>query len=108
MRRKVLSRLFAGNVRSFSISEGVVGPVNVEQANSDLNEDGEAAFTLDFADPEPLVEEGITLEDLTLLSCRWPIGNPHDLATFRYCGEPASSGSYCQRHTRLAYLKKKG
>ena len=90
--------------------EGVVGPVNVdrEQATSDEDseaasyEDGDATLTL-----EPIVE-GITLADLTLLSCRWPIGNPRDLTTFRYCGEAAPcGGSYCKRHARLAYPRRK-
>jgi hypothetical protein len=53
--------------------------------------------------------EGITLADLTLFSCRWPIGDPHDLATFRYCGEAAPCGGpYCKCHARLAYLRRKG
>jgi hypothetical protein len=85
--------------------EGVVGPVDVdgEQATSDL--DGDA--TPVFADQEP-IEERITLADLTLFSCRWPIGNPHDLTTFRYCGEAAPCGSsYCKQHARLAYLRRK-
>ena len=90
--------------------EGVVGPVNVdsEQATSDEDseaasyEDGDATLTL-----EPIVE-GITLADLTLLSCRWPIGNPRDLTTFRYCGEAAPcDGSYCKRHAHLAYLRRR-
>ena len=90
--------------------ESVVGPVNVdrEQATSDEDseaasyEDGDATLTL-----EPIVE-GITLADLTLLSCRWPIGNPRDLTTFRYCGEAAPcGGSYCKRHARLAYPRRK-
>ena len=95
--------------------EGVVGPVNVdrEQATSDEDseaasyEDGDATLRLVIADQEPIVE-GITLLDLTLLSCRWPIGNPRDLTTFRYCGEAAPcDGSYCKRHARLAYLRRK-
>jgi hypothetical protein len=69
-------------------------------------EGGDATLTLAFADQEPIVE-GITLADLTLFSCRWPIGNPHDLTTFRYCGEAAPCGPYCKRHARLAYLNRK-
>ena len=88
--------------------EGVVGPVNVdsgEQATSD--EDGDATLRLVIADQEPIMK-GITLADLTLLSCRWPIGNPRDLTTFRYCGEAAPCGdSYCKRHARLAYPRRK-
>jgi hypothetical protein len=87
--------------------EGVVGPVNVDSEQATSDEDGDAALRLVIADQEPIVE-GITLLDLTLLSCRWPIGNPRDLTTFRYCGEAAPCGdSYCKRHARLAYPRRK-
>ena len=87
--------------------EGVVGPVNVDSEQATSDEDGDAALRLVIADQEPIVE-GITLADLTLLSCRWPIGNPRDLTTFRYCGEAAPCGdSYCKRHARLAYPRRK-
>jgi GcrA cell cycle regulator len=56
-----------------------------------------------FADQEP-IDGTITVVDLTPLSCRWPTGNPRDLKTFRYCGETASCGPYCERHARLAYI----
>jgi hypothetical protein len=89
-------------------------PVNVEQATFASDEvydaasqqDDDAAPTLVFTDDEP-IEEGITLTDLTLFSCRWPMGNPRDLTTFRYCGEAAPRAPYCNRHLRLAYLKRK-
>jgi GcrA cell cycle regulator len=57
----------------------------------------------DFAEQKP-IEGGLTVADLTATSCRWPSGNPRDLATFRYCGEAASGSPYCERHARLAYL----
>ena len=49
---------------------------------------GGAAFTAYFADQEP-IDGRLTVADLTESSCRWPTGNPRDLKTFRYCGEPA-------------------
>ena len=55
------------------------------------------------ADQEP-IDGTATVVDLTPSSCRWPTGNPRNLKTFRYCGETASCGSYCERHARLAYL----
>jgi GcrA cell cycle regulator len=64
---------------------------------------GGVAFTVYFADQEP-VEGSLTVADLTPNSCRWPTGNPRDLATFRYCGEAALGCPYCERHARLAYL----
>jgi GcrA cell cycle regulator len=48
----------------------------------------------------------VTLLDLDIHSCRWPIGEPCDLETFRYCGAPHADMSagrpYCPHHTRIA------
>jgi hypothetical protein len=65
----------------------------------------EVPFTEYFVDQEP-IDGGVTVVDLTASSCRWPSGNPRDLATFRYCGKAAHGGSYCERHAVLAYLRK--
>jgi GcrA cell cycle regulator len=65
--------------------------------------EGAVSFTTYFADQEP-IDGKITVVELTPSSCRWPTGNPRDLKTFRYCGEPANGSPYCQRHARLAYL----
>ena len=62
-----------------------------------------AAYSVYFADQEP-IDGKITMVDLTESSCRWPTGNPRDLKTFRYCGEAAPSGPYCEHHAQLAYL----
>ena len=67
--------------------------------------DGEVAFTACFVDQDQ-IDGGLTVVDLTESSCRWPSGNPRDLATFRYCGEGAHGGPYCERHADLAYLRK--
>jgi len=84
-----------------------VGPVNIDGEQATSDQDGDATLTPVFADQKP-IEGGITLADLTLFSCRWPIGNPHDLTMFRFCGEAARCGSsYCKQHARLAYLKRK-
>jgi GcrA cell cycle regulator len=64
-------------------------------------EDGIAPTNV--ADQES-IEGSLTVADLTATSCRWPSGNPRDLARFRYCGDEASGGPYCERHARLAYL----
>jgi GcrA cell cycle regulator len=61
------------------------------------------AFTTYFTDQEP-IDGRLTVVDLTESSCRWPTGNPRDLKTFRYCGEAAHAGPYCERHAQLAYL----
>jgi hypothetical protein len=67
--------------------------------------EGEVPFTEYFVDQE-LIDGGITVVDLTASSCRWPSGNPRDLATFRYCGEIAHGRPYCERHAGLAYLRR--
>jgi GcrA cell cycle regulator len=67
--------------------------------------EGGVAVTTYFTDEEP-IDNGVTVVDLTASSCRWPSGNPRDLATFRYCGEAAHGGPYCERHADLAYLRK--
>lgn len=58
----------------------------------------------------------LTIADLRDSSCRWPLGDPSELDTFRYCGaeqtvrhRPTAAGygssasPYCQAHHRLAY-----
>ena len=75
-----------------------------EQATSlPVADEAALAAAAYYADREP-IDGTITHADLTPLSCRWPTGNPRDLKTFRYCGETASWGPYCELHARLAYL----
>ena len=49
----------------------------------------------------------VTIIDLKESMCKWPLGDPGDLETFRYCGSPrantATSGPYCAHHAKLAY-----
>ena len=46
----------------------------------------------------------LTVADLSPPSCRWPVGDPADLATFRYCGVWSEEDrSYCPHHCGLAY-----
>ena len=81
----------------------------IDDAIADLTADepieDEVAFTAYYVDQDP-IDGGLTVVDLTASSCRWPSGNPRDLATFRYCGEPAHGGPYCEHHADLAYLRK--
>jgi len=44
-----------------------------------------------------------TIVDLTDERCHWPIGDPSDIETFRYCGADADGRRYCPRHHRLAH-----
>jgi GcrA cell cycle regulator len=48
---------------------------------------------------------GITIVDLTERTCHWPLGDPGDLQTFRYCGAKKSldAGPYCRAHRKIAY-----
>lgn len=45
----------------------------------------------------------VSIEALTLCSCRWPFGNP-DEEGFGFCGQPKREGSsYCPGHHVVAY-----
>jgi len=56
--------------------------------------------------PDLISATAVTLVDLHTGMCRWPHGDPADLATFRYCGDPSREhGPYCPRHSRMAYQK---
>lgn len=55
------------------------------------------------AEPAPL-HPGITLEELTFRTCRWPRGDPAK-ESFRYCGArtEAAGDSYCKAHADIAF-----
>jgi GcrA cell cycle regulator len=37
--------------------------------------------------------------------CRWPIGDPHDFDSFRFCGcQRSSEAIYCETHMSLAFV----
>lgn len=56
------------------------------------------------ADLEPFEMRLVTIADLGARDCRWPLGDPGDLETFRYCGNRAGEGdSYCLHHFQVAY-----
>lgn len=38
-------------------------------------------------------------------SCQWIDGDVTRAGDFHYCGEPVSTGSYCQEHAKLAYVR---
>jgi GcrA cell cycle regulator len=43
-----------------------------------------------------------TIHTLTVIACRWPIGDPQD-GDFGYCGRArVGAGSYCQDHAHVA------
>lgn len=49
----------------------------------------------------------MTLMDLKLNSCRWPVGEPKD-ADFHFCGKDTVTGKpYCQEHCKVAYTSLK-
>lgn len=52
-------------------------------------------------------KENMSLLDLKLNSCRWPIGEPKD-ADFHFCGKDTVTGKpYCTEHCKLAYTSLK-
>lgn len=38
-------------------------------------------------------------------SCQWIDGDVTRAGDFGYCGDPVSTGSYCQEHAKLAYVR---
>jgi GcrA cell cycle regulator len=59
-------------------------------------------------DPPPavnVVSLGITLSQLKLRSCRYPLGDPRE-SQFRYCGlDQRDASSYCEGHHKLCYRR---
>ena len=52
-------------------------------------------------------QENVSLLDLKLNSCRWPIGDPKD-ADFHFCGKDTVTGKpYCSEHCKIAYTSLK-
>ena len=48
----------------------------------------------------------VTFMDLRSGMCRWPIGDPHHLETFRFCGCACSPEViYCGAHKKLASVQ---
>lgn len=49
----------------------------------------------------------VTLMDLKLSSCRWPIGDPKE-DSFHFCGAQTTTGKpYCPEHCKVAYTSLK-
>ena len=50
--------------------------------------------------PEPDFLKLIKITELNSFTCHWPVGDPSDLDTFRYCGLQKSpwDGPYCSHH----------
>jgi hypothetical protein len=45
----------------------------------------------------------VSFMDLRAGMCRWPIGDPHHLETFRFCGCRCSlTVTYCETHRKMA------
>jgi hypothetical protein len=54
----------------------------------------------------PLVAATVRVKFMELRPsmCRWPIGDPKHIETFRFCGSACSSGAiYCRAHTAKAH-----
>jgi hypothetical protein len=53
-----------------------------------------------FDEATPFACEPCTILTLTAQRCHWPLGDPSDLVSFRYCGAKISPGfrSYCYDH----------
>ena len=54
--------------------------------------------------PPEDASRAISFFDAEAGQCRWPIGDPLDLDSFRFCGAGAAGECpYCARHARMAY-----
>lgn len=46
----------------------------------------------------------VTIGELKDSMCKWPLGDPSDFKSFRYCGSPAPGDApYCVHHARISY-----
>ena len=57
-------------------------------------------------DPEDAAPQLVRVKFMELRPsmCRWPIGDPKHIETFRFCGSACSSGDiYCEAHTAKAH-----
>ena len=63
----------------------------------------EAAMNLEPMTCDP-PSEGVRLMDVRDGQCRWPMGDPRDAETFRFCGEPTER-SYCVEHHSIVYVR---
>jgi GcrA cell cycle regulator len=55
-----------------------------------------------FASETGPANGGVTFAALAKNHCRWPLGDPSNLDTFRFCGEAkAGDGPYCECHRQM-------
>jgi len=53
--------------------------------------------------PKRAKRKSVTTADLTIDTCRWPVGDPAE-ADFHYCGElPLVGQPYCDKHDAQSY-----
>ena len=58
---------------------------------------------LDLRNPKSTKSKLLTTINLTIDTCRWPLGDPLE-PDFHYCGElPLVSGPYCDKHHSQSY-----
>jgi hypothetical protein len=71
----------------------------VAHAEMPLNERVEDRSTVPAEDGAP-----VTIEELRIHHCRWPLGAVHAKPPFLYCGERALAGKpYCDEHCARAF-----
>jgi len=50
---------------------------------------------------------GVTINQLTGTTCRWPLGKMEDRPPYRYCGEAAPiEEAYCKKHSQISYNRR--
>ena len=54
---------------------------------------------------DPVPAGSVTLFAVRASQCRWPLGDPKDVESFRFCGARIDAGSYCRAHGSIAYRR---
>lgn len=82
--------------------EGAAARARRETQCAELRARFECVEIVDLPPDESAV--AVPFLKLSATTCRWPLGDPRDLAAIRFCGaEPYQDYPYCSRHCVVAY-----
>lgn len=87
------------------IENSFAGRLKREAGAAAMREQFSAIEIIDLPPDQSAV--AVSLFKLKPQSCRWPLGDPRDIAAMRFCGADQCEGkSYCAHHYRMAYQSK--
>jgi GcrA cell cycle regulator len=79
-----------------------LAPPKIAEVSRSLDEARAIVVAVAVDAPAPI--GGVTLFAARENHCRWPLGDPRDLETFRFCGAAKfGEASYCRAHAALAF-----